>query len=66
MPYKMSLSRLLQALEFQDNYERKIADAAEYISDKLNGSKPQFGIVLGSGLGDLADSIKDARVISYE
>ena len=33
----------------------KIMIAAEYIAAKLDGRKPFAGIVLGSGLGKLAD-----------
>src|SRR3989344_1078336 len=55
-----------QALDFRDHYERKVAEAADYIKNKLGNSKPVFGIVLGSGLGDLASSIEDAAVIAYE
>ena len=45
---------------------RKIYDAAEYIKSKLNGKKPQIGIILGSGLGKLADKIEDPIVIPYK
>lgn len=38
--------------------------AAGYISSKLN-FQPEIGIILGSGLGSLADKIKDALVIEY-
>lgn len=44
----------------------KIMNAAEYIVAKLNGRKPFAGIVLGSGLGKLADRISDATVIPYK
>ena len=44
----------------------KIMNAAEYIAAKLNGRKPFAGIVLGSGLGKLADRISDATVIPYK
>lgn len=36
----------------------KIMTAADYISAKLDGRKPFAGIVLGSGLGKLADKIQ--------
>ena len=39
----------------------KIMAAAEYIAAKLDGRKPFAGIVLGSGLGKLADKIEDRR-----
>ena len=43
----------------------KIMTAADYISAKLGGRKPFAGIVLGSGLGKLADRIADPVVIHY-
>ncbi|MBQ7771207.1 MAG: purine-nucleoside phosphorylase [Bacteroidales bacterium] len=43
----------------------KIMTAADYISAKLGGRKPFAGIVLGSGLGKLADRIADPVVIPY-
>ena len=43
----------------------KIMNAAEYIAAKLDGRKPFAGIVLGSGLGKLADTIADPVVIPY-
>lgn len=61
----MSLQRLEQALDFRDNYEVKVAGAVDYVRNKLGNHKPVFGVVLGSGLGDLADSIEGATVISY-
>ena len=36
----------------------KIMTAAEYIAAKLDGRKPFAGIVLGSGLGKLADKLR--------
>lgn len=43
----------------------KIMTAAEYIAAKLEGRKPFAGIVLGSGLGKLADKIENQIVIPY-
>jgi purine-nucleoside phosphorylase len=39
-------------------------EAADYVLSKINGT-PETGIVLGSGLGALADEIEDATVIPY-
>ena len=39
--------------------------AADYVELRLEGRKPEIGIVLGSGLGKLADEIKDQLVIPY-
>ena len=44
----------------------KIMKAAEYIAAKLDGRKPFAGIVLGSGLGKLADKIENPIVIPYK
>ena len=48
----------------------KIHNAAEYVNKAmapllLKGRKPEIGIVLGSGLGKLADQIEDPLVIPY-
>ena len=40
--------------------------AAEYVATKLNGHKPLVGIVLGSGLGKLAEKIENPIVIPYK
>ena len=40
--------------------------AAQYIAAKLGGKKPFAGIVLGSGLGKLADKIENKIVIPYK
>jgi xanthosine phosphorylase len=40
-------------------------DAAQYIAKKTSGFKPELAIVLGSGLGKLADYIEDPIVIPY-
>lgn len=42
----------------------KIEDAKSYIQRKTSHS-PKIGLILGSGLGDLADDIQEADVISY-
>ena len=44
----------------------KIMTAAQYIAAKLDGRKPFAGIVLGSGLGKLADRIENPTVIPYK
>ena len=43
-----------------------INEAAAYIQGKLGDFKPLAGIVLGSGLGKLADKIEDAITIPYK
>jgi purine-nucleoside phosphorylase len=44
----------------------KIMTAADYIAARLEGRKPFAGIVLGSGLGKLADKIENPIVIPYK
>ncbi len=44
----------------------KINRAAEYVASRLGGRKPLAGIVLGSGLGKLADKIENPIVIPYK
>ena len=39
--------------------------ASDVLAERLEGRKPVVGIVLGSGLGKLADEIKDPLVIPY-
>ena len=44
---------------------RVIHAASDALAERLEGKKPLVGIVLGSGLGKLADEIKDPLVIPY-
>ena len=44
----------------------KIHTAADYVTAVLDGRKPEIGIVLGSGLGKLADQIEKPLVIPYK
>lgn len=44
----------------------RIMTAADYVASRLNGHKPMVGIVLGSGLGRLAEMIEDKIVIPYK
>ena len=39
--------------------------AADYIRERIN-TRPAIGLILGSGLGDLADSLENRIVIPYE
>lgn len=41
-----------------------IQEAKRYIEGK-SGIKPEYGIILGTGLGALADSIKPEKILSY-
>lgn len=42
-----------------------IKEAREFIQSKAD-LVPEIGMILGSGLGDLADELEDAVVIPYE
>ncbi|NLX40342.1 MAG: purine nucleoside phosphorylase I, inosine and guanosine-specific [Bacteroidales bacterium] len=42
-----------------------IYEAANYLRERTGGFVPKVGIILGSGLGKLADSIKDPIIIPY-
>ena len=43
----------------------RINKAADYVSERIGNLEPVVGIVLGSGLGELADRIDDPIVIPY-
>jgi len=45
-------------------YFEKIKEAASFIKDKIK-KVPEVAVVLGSGLGEFAESIEDRNVISY-
>ena len=45
---------------------RFIHAASDYLAERLEGRKPAVGIVLGSGLGKLADEIQDPLIIPYK
>lgn len=47
------------------NYTDKINESAVFLESKIT-SKPRVGIILGSGLGGLADLIEDPTSIDYE
>lgn len=50
----------------EDPRIEKINKAAAYVSERLGGRKPAVGIILGSGLGKLAEKIADQVVIPYK
>jgi len=52
-----------------NDIEEKVArvhTAAKFIEEELKGRKPEIGIILGSGLGQLGESIEDPIVIPYK
>ena len=44
----------------------RINVASDYMDSRLRDLKPEVGIVLGSGLGKLADEIQDPMIIPYK
>ena len=49
-----------------DTRLERINTAAAYLQEQLGEFRPFAGIVLGSGLGKLADKIEDKKVIPYK
>ena len=45
--------------------DQDIALNVELLRERSGGLKPRVGIVLGSGLGPLADDVMDATVVHY-
>ena len=48
-----------------DERIERIMKAAEYMRSRIGDRKPSVGIVLGSGLGKLADRIEDPITVPY-
>lgn len=48
-----------------DKLNQQYKEAAAYIASRIKG-KPSIAIILGSGLGSLAEQIEDATVIPYD
>ncbi len=48
-----------------DKRYQEIVRAAEVLKERLGGLRPEVGIILGSGLGKLADRIEDAVTVHY-
>ena len=46
-------------------YFDQVSEAAGYLRGKRLGLSPRIGIVLGSGLGAVADSVLDAAIVPY-
>ncbi|WP_188206072.1 purine-nucleoside phosphorylase [Alkalibacillus aidingensis] len=47
------------------NMIEQIQETQQYIESKLDGKKPTIGLILGSGLGILAEEIEGATTIPY-
>lgn len=48
-----------------DKRYEKIVEAADYLRGRIGSLKPEVGIILGSGLGKLADKIENAVAVPY-
>jgi purine-nucleoside phosphorylase len=46
-------------------YYDQVAEAAAFLKPKLGSSAPLVGIVLGSGLGAVADAVTDPAIVPY-
>jgi purine-nucleoside phosphorylase len=44
--------------------QNRIREATVYLKQKIE-AEPEFALILGSGLGELADKAEDAQVVSY-
>jgi len=62
----MTKTDMQKALDFHDNYEQKVREAAAYVKPFLGDKKPAFGLILGSGLGALEKAIAVASIIPYK
>jgi purine-nucleoside phosphorylase len=65
----MGIEQIHEDLDFIDNYVAYVDEAANFIKsqlDSIGSTTPEFGVVLGSGLGDLAKEISDAKIIPYK
>ena len=49
-----------------DERIERINNAAAFIKERLGGRQPKAALILGSGLGPIADSVKDPIVIPYK
>lgn len=49
-----------------ENLMQKLEQASSYIQKKTDNMKIDVGLILGSGLGDLADEIKNPVIIPYK
>jgi purine-nucleoside phosphorylase len=52
--------------DLMDKLMEKLQEAAQYIESKIGKEPVQIGMVLGSGLGDLAEVIENPVYISYK
>jgi purine-nucleoside phosphorylase len=58
-------SRKGQRTKLENNYIHQIQEAVRFIQDRLQGTIPRIGLILGSGLGDLANQVEQPVTIAY-
>src|SRR5450432_867073 len=58
-------SHCIKVFTMGSNYYDQVSEAANLLRERLAGLNPRIGIVLGSGLGAVADSVVDAIVVPY-
>ncbi|OXM88134.1 purine-nucleoside phosphorylase [Paenibacillus rigui] len=46
--------------------KHQLQEAVQYIREKLEGFVPQIGLILGSGLGDMAKQVEQPVIIPYD
>lgn len=61
-----TLKYLHKLHDFRDNYEDKVREAARSLRSFVETLKPEFGVVLGSGLRDVADAIDVKGSVLYK
>lgn len=49
----------------EQRYFRQVQEAADFIAGRAGGLKPALGLILGSGLGDLAEQVESPCPIHY-
>ncbi|MBU0979950.1 MAG: purine-nucleoside phosphorylase [Nanoarchaeota archaeon] len=62
----MTFIRLMLAADYQENYEKKVGETVDFLRGQLGEMKPEFGLVLGSGLDDLSGLIEIDKAIEYK
>lgn len=50
----------------QTTYLQQLQEATAYLKQQLAGRQPVLGLILGSGLGDLADHVEEAVYIDFK
>nr|WP_281891010.1 purine-nucleoside phosphorylase [Paenibacillus sp. YYML68] len=53
-------------MDSNSSYIQQIREAAAWIQQQLGDTSPELGLVLGSGLGDLAHQVENPQVIAYD